>query len=265
MPEVTKHEPGKFCWVELTTTDPAAAKRFYGDLFDWSAEDRPAGEGMTYTLFRMRGKDVGGMYRLDEERQKAGIPPHWGTYVAVESADEAAKKAASLGATVIMDPFDVMDLGRMAVLQDPTGAYFSVWEAQKHIGAGIVGDPGAHSWTELMTTDTKKAGDFYSKLFGWNREEMKMTQPRPQTYTVFKQGDAQVAGLMSIPPEAEAAKAPPNWLVYFATTDVDATADRIKKQGGKLYVPPTDIPDVGRFSVAQDPQGAVFALFKPNK
>src|SRR5262245_46741049 len=106
MPEVTKHEPGMFCWIELATTDPAAAKRFYGDLFDWSAEDVPAGEGMTYTMLRLRGKEVGALYQMEDERRKAGIPSHWFTYVAVTSADESAKKAASLGATVVMEPFD---------------------------------------------------------------------------------------------------------------------------------------------------------------
>src|SRR5262245_47119948 len=166
MPEVTKHNPGTFCWVELATTDPAAAKRFYGDLFDWSVEDMPAGEGMTYTMLKLGGKNAGALYHLDEDRRKAGVPPHWFTYVAVTSADESAKKAASLGGTVVQQPFDVMDVGRMAVLQDPTGAHFAVWEPKRHHGTGIVGEPGSHVWTELLTTDTKKAGDFYSKLFG---------------------------------------------------------------------------------------------------
>jgi predicted enzyme related to lactoylglutathione lyase len=263
MPEVTKHEPGTFCWIELATSDTNAAKRFYGDLFDWSAEDMPAGEGMIYTMLRLGGKEVGALYPLEEERRKSGTPPHWFTYVAVKSADEAAQKAASLGGTIVQAPFDVMDVGRMAVLQDPTGAHFAVWEPRRHHGTAIVGEPGSHIWTELMTTDTKKAGDFYSKLFGWDREEMKMTEPRPQTYTTFKKGDTMAGGLMTIPPNA--GPIPPNWLVYFGTRDVDATADRIKKLGGKLMMPPTDIPEVGRFSVAQDPQGAVFAVFKPNK
>jgi len=123
MPEVTKHDPGRFCWIELATTDPEAAKRFYGDLFDWSAEDRPAGEGMLYTMLRLHGKEVGGLYRLDDQRRQAGVPPHWFTYVLVKSADESAKKAASLGGTVVQEAFDVMDVGRMAVIQDPTGAH----------------------------------------------------------------------------------------------------------------------------------------------
>ena len=262
MPEVTKHDPGRFCWIELATTDPEAAKRFYGDLFDWSAEDRPAGEGMLYTMLRLHGKEVGGLYRLDDQRRQAGVPPHWFTYVLVKSADESAKKAASLGGTVVQEAFDVMDVGRMAVIQDPTGAHFAVWEPRRHQGTAIEGEPGSHIWTELLTNDTKKAGDFYTKLFGWDREEMQMTQPRPQTYTVLKQGDSSVGGLMAIPPNAGAM--PSAWLVYFGTRDVDATTDRIQKLGGRVIMPPTDIPEVGRFSVNQDPQGAVFALFKPN-
>jgi len=251
-----------FCWIELATSDPAAAKRFYGDLFDWSAEEQSAGERMTYTLLRLRGKDVAGLYRMEDEQQKAGIPPHWFTYVFVKSADEAANKAASLGGTVVKSAFDVKDVGRMAVLRDPAGAHFAVWEPDRHSGTGLVGEPGAHAWTELMTHDAGKAGQFYSKLFGWTLDEMKMTEPRPQTYTVFKQGEDKVGGMLQITPEM--GPAPSNWLVYFATRDVDATTDRVKTLGGKTMFPPTDIPDVGRFSVVQDPQGAVFALFKPN-
>ncbi|HET9234968.1 MAG TPA: VOC family protein, partial [Candidatus Eisenbacteria bacterium] len=164
MPEVSKHKPGMFCWIELATTDPAGAKRFYSELFGWAANDMPAGEGMTYTMLQLGGKDVGGLYRMQPEQEQGGVPPHWFTYVAVGSADDAAKKAASLGATVIMPPFDVLDVGRMAALQDPTGAHFAVWEARRHSGTGIVGEPGTHCWTELMTTDTRKAGEFYNKL-----------------------------------------------------------------------------------------------------
>jgi uncharacterized protein len=261
MPEITKHTPGSFCWIELATTDPAAAKRFYGDLFDWAAEDMPMEDGSSYTMLRLRGKNVGALYRLDKEREGAGIPPHWFTYVAVKSADESTKKAASLGATVVAEPFDVMDVGRMSVLRDPTGAHFAVWEPRKHQGTGLVGEPGAHCWTELMTPDTKKAGNFYSSLFGWKRDEMKTTEPRVQIYTVFKNGDTPAGGMMALTPDM--GPIPANWLVYFATRDVNAVADRVKKLGGKIMVPPTDIPDVGRFSVVQDPQGAVFAFLQP--
>lgn len=263
MPEVSKHKPGMFCWIELATSDPAGAKRFYSELFDWSANDMPAGEGMTYTMLQLRGKDVAGLYQMQPEQQQAGIPPHWYTYVAVQSADEAAKKAASLGATVVMPPFDVLDVGRMAALQDPAGAHFAVWEARRHTGTSLVGEPGTHCWTELVTHDTKKAGEFYSKMFGWKPDEMRMTEPRPQTYTVFKLGEEMVGGMLAVTPEMGAI--PSHWLVYFAVRGADETTDHTKRLSGKIYMPPTDIPDVGRFAVGADPQGAAFAILEPKQ
>ena len=134
MPEVTSQRPGSFCWIELNTSDSAAAKKFYSDLFGWEAEDTPAGPDMVYTMLRINGLEVGAMCNLQPDQKAMGIPPHWMSYVAVESADDAAAKAASLGGTVMAGAFDVMDVGRMAVLQDPQGATFCVWQAKAHIG-----------------------------------------------------------------------------------------------------------------------------------
>ncbi len=254
MTEVQKHEPGMFCWVELATKDGPAAKEFYKSLFDWGVNDIPNDAG-TYSMVQKRGKDAGALYQQGPEEM--GIPPHWNSYVCVDSADETAAKAKKLGATVILGPFDVMEHGRMAVVSDPTGAVFSLWEPKKHIGAQVVGEPSSFCWNELYTSDAKKAGDFYASLFGWSREPM----PTPMgEYTIFKKGDAQAAGMMEISEEMRGM--PPHWMVYFAVDDSDRTVEKAKGMGAQIMVPPTDIPNIGRFAILNDPQGADFAVIR---
>ena len=141
MPEITKYAPGMFCWFELGTSDTDAAKKFYGQLFGWTAEDMPAGPDMVYTMLKRDGKEIGAMYGLSEEHKSQGVPPHWLTYISVASADESAAKAKELGGTVMMEPFDVFDAGRMALVQDPTGATFALWQANASIGAKLKDEP----------------------------------------------------------------------------------------------------------------------------
>ena len=150
--------PGHFCWIELGTTDAPSAKAFYTDLFGWSFDDRPMGPDSVYTILKHGGRDAGALYGLGPKEQ--GVPPHWTVYVAVASADDAAKKAASLGAKTILAPFDVMKVGRMAVLADPTGAAFCVWEAGTNKGMGVADEVGAFCWAELTTKDPVRAEPF---------------------------------------------------------------------------------------------------------
>jgi predicted enzyme related to lactoylglutathione lyase len=249
--EVTKHDPGSFCWAELATSDDAGAKSFYTTLFGWSYEDSPAGPDMVYTRLKKGGKDVGALYKIGA--QQKGMPPNWGVYVTVGSADKSAEKAKSLGGKILMEPFDVMDIGRMAVVQDPQGAVLSLWEPKKHIGAEVVNEVGALCWAELDTTDTPSAKKFYTGLFGWG------TKDSPE-YTEWLRGETSIGGMMKIPKEW--GPVPPNWLIYFAVNDPDATAKKIAELGGSAIVPPMDIPGAGRFAVLRDPQGAVFAIYK---
>ena len=258
MPEVTGHAPGSFCWIELNTSDSAAAKKFYQGLFDWQAEDTPAGPDYVYTMLRIRGLEIGAMCELQPEQKAHGIPPHWMSYVAVASADDAAKKAASLGGTVMADAFDVMDVGRMAIVRDPQGAIFCVWQAKAHFGAKLVGENGTFGWDELWTTDRKKATEFYTGLFGWGAKESGMGGMG--VYTEWQNAAQSIGGMMEIAPDM--GPVPPNWLPYFMVEDCDAMAEKAKSTGATLQVPPQDIPNVGRFSVIQDPQGATFAIVK---
>ena len=250
---------GTFCWPELATTDQKGAVNFYRALFEWGVNEQPMGPNETYSMFEMRSKPIGAAYTMKAEQRQQGVPPHWGSYVSVANADETVKRAKELGGTVLAPAFDVMDAGRMAVLQDPTGAVFMVWQAKKHHGAALLQEPATLSWTELTTRDTKAAERFYTQLFGW---KSKTGSGGGVEYTEFSvQGDsAPSAGMMAITPQMGGA--PPHWTPYFAVTDCDATTAKARQLGGNAYVPPTDIPNVGRFAVLADPQGAEFAVIQ---
>lgn len=256
MPEVTSFKPGEFCWFELATSDQNAAKQFYSQLFGWHMNDQPMGPDQVYTMLEKNGKSVGALYGMETERTAAGVPPHWNTYISVDNVDEAAKRAKDLGGTLIQEPFDVMDVGRMATVKDPTGAVFSLWQANKHKGADVVDEPNAFCWYELNTRDTEKAKQFYSNLLGW--------QPSGSPeYTEWKQGDRSLGGMMAIQPDW--GQVPPAWTNYVMVENADDTASKAKSLGGQAIVEPSDIPNMGRFAVLQDPQGAVFAVYQPNR
>lgn len=257
MPVSKDVKPGTFCWVELGTSDSASAKKFYGSLFGWKPNDTPAGPDMTYTMLQLDGKDAGGMYEMPDDMKSMGIPPHWLSYVNVVDVDATTKKAGELGAKIMREPMDVMEVGRMAVIQDPTGATFALWQPKAHGGASVVNEPGALCWNELLTTDTGKASKFYSELFGWTANTKDMGG---MMYTSFMNGDQPAAGMMEI--TKQMGPVPPNWMVYFATDDCDKTADKATTGGAKVLCPPTDIPGVGRFAAAADPQGAAFSFIK---
>ena len=256
MTEVTKHEPGSFSWAELATSDPPGAKKFYSGLFGWSLRDNPMGPGPddVYTLLQIAGKDVAALYKMMKEQAAQGVPPNWMCYVTVESADETAKKARSLGGKAITEPFDVMDYGRMAVLQDPEGAIFSVWQPKTHIGVQRVEELNTMCWCELQTRDAARAGEFYTALFGWG---LKTSDP---AYHEIMRGGTPIGGIFPMTPDMK--DVPPHWGIYFQVADCDGTVAKATSLGGKVFVPPTDIPKTGRFSVLQDPQGAVFNVIK---
>jgi len=250
MGERTSYEPGTFSWVDLGTTDAAAAKRFYGELFGWEAIDMPAGEGRTYTMFRLGGQDVAGGYEQDEQERAAGVPPHWSSYVTVEDVGAAAGAVPDAGGVVVAPPFDVLDSGRMAVVQDPAGAVLSLWEPREHIGARLVNVPGALTWNDLAAPDPAIARPFYERLLGWTFEEI----PDAGGYTTIRNRGQLNGGAMPAP------GAPPAWVPYFATEDADAALARVEALGGRRLNGPMDVPG-GRIVVVADPQGAVFALF----
>lgn len=255
MTEMTAYTPGTFCWTDLSTTDAAAAKRFYTDLLGWTAVDMPVGPDMTYTMLQIEGKDVTALYQQGPDEQ--GMPPHWNSYVSVSSADDIAARVKALGGTVLAEPMDIMDLGRMAIIQDPTGAIVGVWQPRQYVGAKLIGQPGTVCWNEVATRDAQKAGEFYTQLFDWEAQ----TQDMGGTpYTIFSKGGQMVGGMIQMTPEW--GDIPPHWMIYFAVDDCDAGVERAKSLGGQVPVPPSDIPGTGRFAVLQDPQGGVFSIIK---
>lgn len=256
MPTMTQHSTGTFCWPECATGDAAASKKFYSDLLGWAWKDVPMGEQGTYHIAELRGAEVAAMYTLTGEMRAQGVPPHWASYVLVAGADEAAQRAESLGGKVVMGPFDVMDHGRMAVLMDPIGATFCVWQAKKHCGVGMLNEPGALGWTQLNATDPAKAKPFYTALLGWTYQD----DPNPMggVYTTWMKADGPAGGMMAMPPGAEGA--PSHWLVYWAVADTRESHAKAAALGAKTFVPPTDIPGMGTFAVLCDPQGVGFAL-----
>jgi len=258
MANIEKHAPGNFSWIELATTDQTAAKDFYAKIFGWSFNDYPTGPNEVYTLFQVEGRDAAAACTLRPDQLSHGVPPHWNLYVAVQNADATAARAAELGGKVLAPPFDVFDSGRMAVVQDPTGASLCVWQPNKHPGTGITGADGTLCWADLNTRDRERAAEFYSGLFGW--QIMKEDEAPEHNYWHIKNGEEFIGGL---PPGApQKPGAPAHWLAYFTVSDCDATAAEAKNLGAKLYMPPTDFEHVGRISVIADPQGAVFAIFK---
>jgi predicted enzyme related to lactoylglutathione lyase len=249
MGERDSYAAGTFCWADLGTTDAAAAREFYTDLFGWEAEDLPAGEGGVYVMFRRNGRDVAALYEMGES-ERAQLSAHWSSYVSVADVAAIAGKAADLGATIVAEPFDVMDSGRMAVLRDPTGAHLHLWEPGRHIGAGRVNESGCMVWNELATPDPSAAGDFYRQLLDWQPES------DATGYATIRLGDGLNGGIRPLR-DGE----PPNWLLYFTVPSVEEAVGQVREHGGEVLAGPLEGP-AGTIAVVRDPQGAMFALYE---
>jgi len=245
--------PGVFCWPELATTDAAAAKTFYGGLFGWIHRDAPAGPGRSYTIFSLAGRDAAALYSLAEATGERGVPPHWNSYVAVASADESARVATSLGGTVLSDPFDVGTNGRTAVVEDPQGATLCLWEARDRAGIGVEDEIGSLCLTELATPDVDAARRFYGGLFAWTFRK----SPGASAYTEIAAGKRFIGGIVEI--GKEWGPTPPSWSPYFRVADCDVTVAEAKAGGARALAGPSDIPNLGRYALLADPQGATFA------
>ena len=263
--KIDRYAQGAPCWVDLATTDQAAAKSFYGGLFGWTYEDSPLDESGTqfYSMATVEGSHAAAVYTQPEEQKQMGIPPHWSVHLTVEDADAAAGRVTELGGEIIMGPFDVFESGRMVILKDPTGAAVTLWQPRKHIGAGVKYQPGAMAWCELMTTDPGVATTFYADLLGFHTE--RMTMENGVEYTVLMAAGAPAAGIMALPEELRAMQIPPYWSVYFQVANVDATVEIVTANAGTVHMPPTDIATVGRVAFVGDPQGAGLGLMAPGE
>jgi uncharacterized protein len=277
MPERDGYIPGVPCWVDTSQPRPEDAVAFYGGLFGWEFEDvmPPESEGK-YFIARLRGGDVAAVAGIPE-----GAPPMavWNTYIWVQSADETAAKVREAGGKVLTEPFDVMDAGRMAVVSDPEGAVFCLWEAKQHKGARIVNEPGSLNFNGLATRDVEGAKSFYGSVFGWETlalgggalmwtlsaygDHLELSTPGLRKMVADSGAPERFADVVaSINPIGdEQPDTPPHWTVTFAVDDADATAAKATQLGGKVVVPPFDAPWV-RMAIIADPQGATFIASK---
>jgi uncharacterized protein len=259
----TSYPPGTFSHVELSTTDPEGAKTFYAQLFGWDADDRPIPEdagGGVYTMLKLGDEEVAALYEQRPDQREAGVPPNWFSYVTVADADAAAERAKELGGAVHAGPFDVMTAGRMAVVADPAGGMFGVWQAGDSIGATQVNDPGCLTMNELSTNDVAGASAFYEGLFGWKVEELD-TGDAPPYWAIHHDGAARNlnGGMRELAPEQQGI--PPHWMPYFTVASVDDAIETASAGGGSVVAGPIEIP-AGRIAVVHDPQGAFFGIFE---
>jgi predicted enzyme related to lactoylglutathione lyase len=277
MPERDGYIPGVPCWIDTSQPDPEAAVDFYRGLFDWEFEDvMPPDSPGKYFIARIRGGDVAAVGSVPEAAPPMAM---WNTYVWVESADETAAKVKDAGGAVVMDPFDVMDAGRMAVCADPEGAVFCVWQAKEHKGARVVNEHGSLNFNGLNTRDPQSAKPFYGSVFGWETLGLNggfemwtlpgygdyLERDNPDLRKQMAEAGAP-AGFVDVvaainPIGDDQADTPAHWNVTFAVDDADAIAAKATELGGTVVAPPFDAPWV-RTTVIADPQGATFIASK---
>lgn len=258
--KIESYKQGTPSWLDLSTTDVAGAKAFYSALFGWQYQDNPMGDGQFYSMALIDGSSAAALYAQQTEEAEMGLPPHWKVYITVDDVEATASKVTELGGTLIMEPFDVFEAGRMCIVQDPSGAVIQFWQAKTQIGAEVRDEHGALTWAELLTSDQDGAGDFYSELLGIDVDKDTMPTPEGGPYHMLMVGGMPAAGIMVSPPHLVEMGVPPHWEIYFRVDDATATVETAKSLGAEIHFGPEVLPMVGTFAVIQDPQGAVFGV-----
>jgi uncharacterized protein len=245
---------GQFVWYELTTPDVDAAKKFYPPITGWGTQQFDK----DYTMWTTGGAPLAGIFRLGPEQRQRGIPPNWMPYIEAGNVDETARKVTSLGGSVMHGPQDIPNTGRFAVVKDPQGAVFGIYKSNQPSRAWD-GTPtvGRFSWHELMTTDYKKAFDFYRQVFGWEKTGDEMDMGGGNMYFMYGRKGKMFGGMFNRPPEM--ASMPPFWMVYVHVKDVKKAVETATKSGGFVKQPPMEVPG-GMIAILGDPQGAGFAV-----
>lgn len=244
MTEKTSYAPGTPNWVDIGVPDTAAAATFYGGLFGWTFDLAPQPEAGGYGMFSLDGKYAAGL----GPQQNFEMPPFWTVYVSVVDATATAARAQAHGGTIVVDAMDVVDAGRMAVVQDPNGAFISIWQPKNHIGCQVVNEPNSFVWNELATTELIRATDFYTAVFDWG------TMDSSEGSALYTVDGEMVCGAHAAGPDE-----PQGWSVWFAVHDCDASAAKVTELGGSIITPPSDM-DFGRGAMVADPAGAVFGI-----
>lgn len=260
MSEVKHPKPGAFCWDERATRDAGKTLEFYTSLFGWTVDEWGMGEGGLYRVLKKGDFGAGGLFEM-KGPEFENVPPHWMAYIEVENVDATVDKAVELGGNTILQPTDIPDIGRFAVVQDPQGAVISLMTSIE-MASEKPEKPafGAVCWHELATTDAKAASDFYMGMIGWSKLIEKFGDA---DYTLFMLDKTPVAGMMQMTEEWQGA--PPHWMTVFSVESCDESADNATRLGARVIVPPTDIPGTGRFANLMDPEGAVFSIIQLNK
>lgn len=251
MSERTSYAPGSFCRIDLATSDVEAATAYYTGLLGWETETVVTEEVGSYTVARLGGREVAALHAQGDAEREQGVPPLWYSYISVRDADATAQRVGALGGQVLVEPFDVTDLGRMAVVLDPASAVFMLWQPRSHAGAELVNEPGAWCWNTLAVPDPEPVQAFYADLFDWS-----FVEATPAS-TVIMLGAERVAGIQIVPAEFGV---PPNWSVAFAVEDIGGAHRRAVAAGGRTIIPAQDV-GIGHYSVVADPQGAGFGLY----
>ena len=252
----TRDKPWKTgtpCWVDLIVSDVDKAVTFYSELFGWDCQEGPP-EAAGYRMCMLDGRPAAGIGPGPQDRE---MPSVWSTYLATDDADATARAVMENGGSLMLEPFDVLDVGRMAVGFDPSGSAFGLWEAKSHLGSSVVNQAGALTWNECMTRDYAGAKSFYSKVFGHTFDELGDDSFHYATISVEGRVVGGIGELSAeMPPEL-----PSHWMTYFASDDVNATVERATSAGALLRTGPMDTP-YGRMAVLEGPQGEVFSVIK---
>ena len=262
MTTITKYPQGAPSWIDLATSDGEGAKKFYTGLFGWEIEDSPVAgeENMVYTMYKVpSGHYVAASFNSDPEQG----PPRWQIYFTVYDLEDAIERVKAAGGKVVAGPMDVMGAGDMAVVQDPQGAFFQLWQPKQHRGAGVKDEPNSACWFELSTTDTTAAAEFYTKVLQCTLMENPLPADDPTyhllNYRLLAIDDMPHAGMMEIQPDW--GEVPPHWGVYLGVSNIESGLAKLKELGGTQIADVQTIPQ-GKFAMVKDPQGAYFSLFE---
>ncbi|MGB0564000.1 MAG: VOC family protein [Spirulinaceae cyanobacterium] len=254
-----RYEHGVFNWVDLATRDPEAAQDFYGELLGWTFDDRSSADNPPYWIALKGDRAVAAIFTLSEEMQQQQIPPHWQSYINVTDIEAILAAWQAQGGKSFCPTFDVMNYGRMAVVQDPTGGVVNLWQAQDHVGAELVNEVNTFCWNELQTRGSEKAAQFYQSVLGWEIE----VDEAPPSYTTCRVNGHLNGGIfdldkINLPPHIPSA-----WMVYFNVANLDASLEIVNRLGGKAMIDIMTI-EPGRFVTIADPQGAVLTIMEVN-
>jgi len=251
MYKVTKYPHGTFSWADCHTTDYEAVKTFYADIMGWEIEELPLYGDVSFTRFKLDGENVAALIPIPDDKEESS---HWKNFITVDDVEALVDTVTENGGTILDEPFDAMDDGRMMIIQDPVGATVALWQPKEMIGAGIVNTAGAMLWNDLATREPQKAMDFYGKLLGWEFR----AGDGDGYHEIVNQGRVN-GGIMTM--GEEYGEMPSFWNVYFNVADLDATLEKVRSKGGTVNLE-AEAKGVGRFAVIADPQGVGLTLMQ---